>query len=103
LNSGWGGAFLPIEVGFYGAVPAKGSQQFAEALEVIKKGLTSDILNHQGEFYHFNNVPIVMHPGATAASTALVRSQESRNDDLDRGERRERRHTPAGGGGAGYY
>lgn len=59
---GVGRGVSPIEVGFYGADPVKGSQQFAEALEVIKKGLTSDILNHQGEFYHFDNVPIVMQP-----------------------------------------
>jgi alkanesulfonate monooxygenase SsuD/methylene tetrahydromethanopterin reductase-like flavin-dependent oxidoreductase (luciferase family) len=59
---GVGRGVSPIEVGFYGADPAKGSKQFAEALEVIKKGLTSDILSHQGEFYHFDNVPIVMKP-----------------------------------------
>ena len=57
---GVGRGVSPIEVGFYGVDPGKGSQQFAEALEVIKKGLTSDTLNHQGEFYHFDNVPIVM-------------------------------------------
>lgn len=34
---------------FYGADPTKGPKQLSEALEVIKKGLTSNILNHKGE------------------------------------------------------
>jgi alkanesulfonate monooxygenase SsuD/methylene tetrahydromethanopterin reductase-like flavin-dependent oxidoreductase (luciferase family) len=59
---GVGRGVSPVEVGFYGADPAKGFKQFAEALEVIKKGLASDILNHKGEFYQFDNVPIVMQP-----------------------------------------
>ena len=59
---GVGRGVSPIEVGFYGADPAKGPKQLAEALEIIKAGLTSDILNHKGEFYEFVNVPIVMKP-----------------------------------------
>ena len=59
---GVGRGVSPIEVGFYGADPAKGSKQFAEALEVVKKGLASDVLNHTGDFYRFDNVPIVMKP-----------------------------------------
>jgi alkanesulfonate monooxygenase SsuD/methylene tetrahydromethanopterin reductase-like flavin-dependent oxidoreductase (luciferase family) len=59
---GVGRGVSPIEVGFYGADPVKGSKQFAEALEVVRKGLTSDILSHKGEFYQFDNVPMVMKP-----------------------------------------
>jgi alkanesulfonate monooxygenase SsuD/methylene tetrahydromethanopterin reductase-like flavin-dependent oxidoreductase (luciferase family) len=59
---GVGRGVSPIEVGFYGADPAKGPKQLAEALEVIKKGLASDILNYKGEFYRFDNVPIALHP-----------------------------------------
>ena len=59
---GVGRGVSPIEVGFYGVDPAKGSKQFGEALEVIREGLTSDILSHQGDFYQFENVPIVMKP-----------------------------------------
>ncbi|MBV8808644.1 MAG: LLM class flavin-dependent oxidoreductase, partial [Acidobacteriaceae bacterium] len=57
---GVGRGISPIEVGFYGADPANGPRQLAEAVEVIKKGLTSDILNHKGEFYEFVDVPMVM-------------------------------------------
>jgi alkanesulfonate monooxygenase SsuD/methylene tetrahydromethanopterin reductase-like flavin-dependent oxidoreductase (luciferase family) len=62
LELGVGRGVSPIEVGFYGADPAKGTKQLAEALEVIKEGLTSDILNHKGEFYQFDQVPMVMKP-----------------------------------------
>ena len=59
---GVGRGVSPIEVGFYGADPASGPKQLAEALDIIKKALTSDVLNHQGEFFRFENVPIVMKP-----------------------------------------
>lgn len=59
---GVGKGVSPIEVGFYGADPAQGSRQFAEALEVIRNGLTSGILNHQGDFYRFHGVPMVLTP-----------------------------------------
>jgi alkanesulfonate monooxygenase SsuD/methylene tetrahydromethanopterin reductase-like flavin-dependent oxidoreductase (luciferase family) len=62
LELGVGRAVSPIEVGFYGVDPVRGSDQFAQALEVIKKGLTADVLNHKDEFYNFDNVPIVMKP-----------------------------------------
>lgn len=59
---GVGRGISPVEVGFYRADPANGPKQLAEALEVIKKGLTSNILNHKGEFYEFVDVPMVMKP-----------------------------------------
>ena len=59
---GVGSGASPIEVGFYGADPDKGSQCLAESLEVIKKGLASDTLSHKGDFYQFDKVPIVMKP-----------------------------------------
>lgn len=62
LELGVGRGVSPIEVGFYGVDPAKGHQQLEEALEVIRKGLTSDTLNHSGEFYRFDRVPMVMKP-----------------------------------------
>jgi len=62
LELGVGRGSFPIEVGFYGADPDKGTRQFAEALEVLKQGMASDSLNHHGDFYRFDNVPIVMKP-----------------------------------------
>src|SRR5208282_491196 len=35
---------------------------YAEALEVIVKGMTQATLNHEGEFYRFKDVPIELTP-----------------------------------------
>jgi alkanesulfonate monooxygenase SsuD/methylene tetrahydromethanopterin reductase-like flavin-dependent oxidoreductase (luciferase family) len=59
---GVGQGASPIEVGFYGIDPQKRQAQHAEALQLIRKGLSSDVLTHHGEFYHFENVPMVLHP-----------------------------------------
>ena len=48
---GVGRGVSPIEVGFYGVDPANGPRQFPEALNVLKQGLTSDVLSFKGEFY----------------------------------------------------
>ena len=62
LELGVGRGVSPVEVGFYGVDSSAGARQFVEALEVIKKGLTSEVLHHEGEFYRFEHVPMVMRP-----------------------------------------
>jgi alkanesulfonate monooxygenase SsuD/methylene tetrahydromethanopterin reductase-like flavin-dependent oxidoreductase (luciferase family) len=62
LEVGVGRGVSPIEVGFFGVDPANGPRQFPEALRVIKQGLTSDVLDFEGEFYRFQNVPMVLKP-----------------------------------------
>ncbi len=57
---GVGRGISPIEVGFYGVDFAKGTAQFREAFEVIRRGLTSDRLTFHGEFYDFDNIPMAM-------------------------------------------
>jgi len=59
---GVGRGVSPIEVGFYGVDPAAGPRQFPEALRLIKQGLTSETLTFHGEFYDFDDVPIVLPP-----------------------------------------
>lgn len=59
---GVGRGVSPIEVGFYGVDPAAGPKQFPEALRLILQGLTSEELTFKGEFYHFENVPMVLRP-----------------------------------------
>jgi alkanesulfonate monooxygenase SsuD/methylene tetrahydromethanopterin reductase-like flavin-dependent oxidoreductase (luciferase family) len=59
---GVGRGISPIEVGFYGIDFATGAEQFREAYEVIKIGLTEDELTYHGKFYDFDHVPIVMKP-----------------------------------------
>jgi len=62
LELGVGRGVSPIEVGFFGVNPADGSRQFPEALRVIKQGLISEVLNFEGEFYRFKDVPMVLSP-----------------------------------------
>jgi alkanesulfonate monooxygenase SsuD/methylene tetrahydromethanopterin reductase-like flavin-dependent oxidoreductase (luciferase family) len=62
LELGVGRGVSPIEVGFFGVDPAVGPRQFPEALRIIKQGLISEVLNFDGEFYRFQDVPIVLRP-----------------------------------------
>jgi alkanesulfonate monooxygenase SsuD/methylene tetrahydromethanopterin reductase-like flavin-dependent oxidoreductase (luciferase family) len=59
---GVGRGVSPVEVGFFGVDFARGMQQFAEALEVIRLGLTHDALTYEGEFYKFDGVPMALKP-----------------------------------------
>jgi alkanesulfonate monooxygenase SsuD/methylene tetrahydromethanopterin reductase-like flavin-dependent oxidoreductase (luciferase family) len=62
LELGVGRGVSPIEVGFYGVDPAEGPRRFVETLMVIKQGLTSDKLTFNGDYYKFNQVPMVLKP-----------------------------------------
>jgi alkanesulfonate monooxygenase SsuD/methylene tetrahydromethanopterin reductase-like flavin-dependent oxidoreductase (luciferase family) len=62
LELGVGRGVSPIEVGFYGVDHGAGPRQFPEALKLVKQGLTADELTFHGEFYDFDNVPIVLRP-----------------------------------------
>ncbi len=59
---GVGRGISPIEVGFYGVDFATGMEQFREAYDAIKIGLTEDELNYHGKFYDFDHVPIALKP-----------------------------------------
>src|SRR5260221_2124566 len=59
---GVGRGISPIEVGFYGVNFDTGMQQFREAYEAIRIGLTENELTYHGKFYDFDHVPIVMKP-----------------------------------------
>lgn len=62
LEFGYGRGISPIEMGFYGVDMAEQADRAAEALEVVLKGLTSDVLDHHGQFFHFDKVPMVQRP-----------------------------------------
>src|ERR1700739_3656514 len=59
---GVGRGISPIEVGFYGVEFDTGMQQFREAFDAIRIGLTEDELTYHGKFYDFDHVPIAMKP-----------------------------------------
>jgi alkanesulfonate monooxygenase SsuD/methylene tetrahydromethanopterin reductase-like flavin-dependent oxidoreductase (luciferase family) len=62
LELGVGRGVSPIEVAFFGLDPNDGPEQFAEALAVILAGLQTRELNHQGRFYRFERVPMILSP-----------------------------------------
>jgi alkanesulfonate monooxygenase SsuD/methylene tetrahydromethanopterin reductase-like flavin-dependent oxidoreductase (luciferase family) len=62
LELGLGRGISPYEVGYYGVDPATGPERFAEASEVILKGLTQDRLDHHGKYFTFKDVPMEMRP-----------------------------------------
>jgi alkanesulfonate monooxygenase SsuD/methylene tetrahydromethanopterin reductase-like flavin-dependent oxidoreductase (luciferase family) len=62
LELGVGRGISPYEVGYYGVDPATGPERFAEALEVILKGLTEKRLSHHSKYFTFDDVPMEMRP-----------------------------------------
>jgi len=62
LQVGVGRGISPIEVGYYGVVPAKSQAMYIESFAVVMKALTSDVLDHRGEYYRFDEVPIQLRP-----------------------------------------
>jgi alkanesulfonate monooxygenase SsuD/methylene tetrahydromethanopterin reductase-like flavin-dependent oxidoreductase (luciferase family) len=62
LELGVGRGISPYEVGYYGVDPASGPERFAEALDIILKGLTRQRLDHAGKFFTFKDVPMEMQP-----------------------------------------
>ena len=62
LELGVGRGISPYEVGYYGIDPATGPERFAEALEVILKGLAQQRLTYKGRYFTFDDVPIEMQP-----------------------------------------
>lgn len=62
LELGLGRGASPIEIGSFGVDPTKTSEISREATEVILKALKSDVLDHDGKYYHFKNVRIQARP-----------------------------------------
>src|ERR1700760_1714358 len=62
LELGVGRGISPYEVGYYGVDPATGPERFAEAMQVIMKGLSDKRLNHEGKYFTFKDVPMEMQP-----------------------------------------
>jgi alkanesulfonate monooxygenase SsuD/methylene tetrahydromethanopterin reductase-like flavin-dependent oxidoreductase (luciferase family) len=62
LMVGVGKGISPIEVGYYGVDYAKADRMFAEAMTVIRQALTQKVVNFEGEFYTFKDVPFELEP-----------------------------------------
>ena len=62
LDVGIGRGISPIELGFYGVDPDDSPAIFREVVDILLKGFTSDVLEHRGEHFTFDKVPIELHP-----------------------------------------
>jgi len=59
---GVGRGVSPIELGFHGLDMAEQRGRFDEALEVLTRGLSSEVLDFAGEYYAYDTVPMALHP-----------------------------------------
>jgi alkanesulfonate monooxygenase SsuD/methylene tetrahydromethanopterin reductase-like flavin-dependent oxidoreductase (luciferase family) len=62
LEIGFGRGSSAIEIGFYGRDPAKAQRIYAEALDLVLRGLAEKKLDFHGEFFSFDNVPLELEP-----------------------------------------
>src|SRR5712671_6333444 len=58
LEIGFGRGSVPEELVYYGAKPEEAQQVYAEALELIIKGLTESSLTFHGRYFNFDDVPM---------------------------------------------
>jgi alkanesulfonate monooxygenase SsuD/methylene tetrahydromethanopterin reductase-like flavin-dependent oxidoreductase (luciferase family) len=62
LMLGVGRGISPIELRYYGLDPAETPAMYAEALEVLLRGMTSDKLSFEGKYYNYRDVPMELAP-----------------------------------------
>jgi alkanesulfonate monooxygenase SsuD/methylene tetrahydromethanopterin reductase-like flavin-dependent oxidoreductase (luciferase family) len=62
LEIGFGRGSVPIEIEYYGANPEEAQEIYAEAVELVIKGLTSKVLDFRGKRFNFRNVPMEIAP-----------------------------------------
>jgi alkanesulfonate monooxygenase SsuD/methylene tetrahydromethanopterin reductase-like flavin-dependent oxidoreductase (luciferase family) len=62
LEIGFGRGSVPAELIYYGQNPDEAQQVYAEALELIIKGLTERTLTFEGQFFRFDAVPMELAP-----------------------------------------
>lgn len=62
LQLGVGRGISPVEIGFYGVDAADTKEVFAEALDLLLKGLGSEVLTHHGEHYRVDEMEMTMRP-----------------------------------------
>jgi alkanesulfonate monooxygenase SsuD/methylene tetrahydromethanopterin reductase-like flavin-dependent oxidoreductase (luciferase family) len=62
LDVGIGRGISPIEARLYGTDPTVSPKVFNEVLEVLLAGFGATMLNHKGEFFTYEEVPIEFQP-----------------------------------------
>jgi alkanesulfonate monooxygenase SsuD/methylene tetrahydromethanopterin reductase-like flavin-dependent oxidoreductase (luciferase family) len=62
LEIGFGRGSVPAELGYYGQSLEQAPAVYAEAIDVVLKGLTERTLTFHGKFFHFDDVPMEITP-----------------------------------------
>jgi alkanesulfonate monooxygenase SsuD/methylene tetrahydromethanopterin reductase-like flavin-dependent oxidoreductase (luciferase family) len=62
LEIGFGRGSVAMEIEYYGANPAEAQEIYAESLELVLAGLTSNVLTFEGKYFSFVEVPMEMAP-----------------------------------------
>ena len=62
LGIGRGGAAVEHRLFGISTDPAELARRFEEVRDIVVRGLTSEVLDYDGEFYQLSNVPMVMKP-----------------------------------------
>jgi alkanesulfonate monooxygenase SsuD/methylene tetrahydromethanopterin reductase-like flavin-dependent oxidoreductase (luciferase family) len=62
LEMGFGRGSVGIELAYYGEDPKLAQEVYAEALELVLKGLTGPVLTFHGKFFNFDNVAMELTP-----------------------------------------
>jgi alkanesulfonate monooxygenase SsuD/methylene tetrahydromethanopterin reductase-like flavin-dependent oxidoreductase (luciferase family) len=62
LEIGFGRGSSPTEVSFYGQDPAKAQDIYTESRALIVQGLTQKVLNFDGKFFSFKDIPMELEP-----------------------------------------
>ena len=62
LELGIGRGTSPLEAALFNSDHKQSPAVYAEALQVVLKGLTQPVLNHEGAFYRFKDVPMEIRP-----------------------------------------
>lgn len=65
LMLGVGRGISPIELRYYGLDPEQTPSMYAEALEIILRGMVGGTLTFEGKHYQYRDVPIEMTPKQT--------------------------------------
>src|SRR6266550_7055623 len=62
LELGFGRGAAPIELEYYGTDPQEAQEIYAEAVELVIKGLTQKVLDFEGRRFSFSAVPMELEP-----------------------------------------
>ena len=73
LEIGFGRGSVPIELEYYGADPDEAQEIYAEAVELVLKGLTHKVLDFKGKRFLLQQRADGDRAAAEAASADLVR------------------------------